>query len=130
MNTRILFGYLFFALSVVLATIQFIKFPQAASFESGQLPLLSITTVVSLMLSFLAIEARTPRSTSVLSFVSFGVAFSALVACAGFAFLNSASMSAVKYTLMLLYAAFYVGLGLAFSLISHKPNATSGDQGA
>ena len=130
MNTRILFGYLFFSLSVVLTALQFIGFPLLGALEGVQLLLLSLTTLASLLLSFLAVETSRRQSASVLSLVSFAVTFIALAACATFALLDLAGMSAVKYSLLLLYAGFYGAVGLVFSFRARKFGATSGNQDA
>jgi multisubunit Na+/H+ antiporter MnhF subunit len=120
MNIRIVFGYLFFLLSVVFCAFQLITLPTAENLEGGRLALQFCTTFVCLVLASLAAQSGHKTAMIGISLVAFTVSFLALLSSGILAMKGAGGMAPIKYAIFLAYGGLYGIFGLAFSLVAGK----------
>jgi hypothetical protein len=120
MSIRILFGYLFFLLSVALCAMQLVTLPAAENLETGRMILQFCSAFVCLALASLAAQSGHKAAMTVVALVAFSVCFLALLGSGILAMKGGGAMTLVKYIIFLLYAGLYGVFGLAFSLVGGK----------
>jgi hypothetical protein len=120
MNVRIVFGYLFFLLSVIFCAFQLITFPAAEPLEGTRLILQFCSAFVCLMLASLAAQSSHKTPALVISVIALGVCFLALLSAGILAMKGSTEMTPVKYVIFIAYAGLYGLFGLAFSFLASK----------
>lgn len=124
MNIRIVFGYLFFLLSVVFCAIQLITLPAAENLEGARLALQFCSVFVCLVLASLAAQSGHKTAMIAISLVAFTVSFLALLTSGILAMKGTEAMTPVKYVIFLAYGGLYGIFGLAFSLVAGKSAKT------
>ena len=124
MKIRIVFGYLFFLLSVIFCAIQLITLSASASLEPTPLLLQFASAVVCLVLGSLAAQSGHRTATITVSVISFSVCFLALLAAGLLAIKGAGEVTPLKYVVFLAYAGFYALFGLAFSFVVGKSEGT------
>jgi hypothetical protein len=124
MNIRIVFGYLFFLLSVVFTAIQLITLPAAENLEGARLALQFCSVFVCLVLASLAAQSGHKTAMIAISLVAFTVSFVALLSSGILAMKGTGSMAPIKYVIFLAYGGLYGIFGLAFSLVAGKSAKT------
>ena len=120
MNIRIVFGYLFFLLSVVFCAFQLITLPAAENLESSRLALQFCSVFVCLVLASLAAQSGHKTAMMAISLVAFTVSFLALLSSGILAMKGTGAMTPIKYAIFLAYGGLYGIFGLAFSLVAGK----------
>jgi hypothetical protein len=121
MNIRIVFGYLFFLLSVVFCAYQLVTLPTAEHVAVTPLVLQFCSALACLLLASLAAQRSHRTATIVLSAIAFGVCFLALLSSGILAMKGTGAMTPVKYVIFLAYGGLYGIFGLACSLLAGKP---------
>jgi len=120
MNIRIVFGYLFFALSIVFGGVQILTFLAAKHLEAVPLILQFFSASACLLLASLAAQSGHKTATTVISVIAFSVCFIALLAGGIMAMIGTTEIATIKYVILLVYGGLYGFFGLAFSLIASK----------
>ena len=120
MNIRIVFGYLFFVLSIIFGGVQLLTLLAAEHLEAVPLILQFFFASVCLLLASLAAQSGYKTATTVISVVAFSVCFIALLAGGIMAMRGSSETAPIKYVIFLVYGGLYGFFGLAFSLLAGK----------
>jgi hypothetical protein len=120
MNIRIVFGFLFFLLSIIFCAVQLITLPASEHLEAVPLILQFFSASVCLLLASLAAQSGHNAGTTAVSVIAFSVCFLALLIGGVMAMRNTAEMAPIKYVIFLAYGGLYGFFGLAFSLLSGK----------
>jgi len=118
MRIRLLFGYLFFLMSIVFCAIQLGTLPNSGPLPGGPLLLQFSTSMVCLLLASLAAQSGSRTGNIAISVIAFSVCFLALLSGGILAFQGSSDLAALKYIILLAYAGFYGAFGLAFSFLT------------
>jgi hypothetical protein len=124
MNIRIVFGYLFFLLSVIFCAFQLITLPAAENLEGVRLALQFCSVFVCLVLASLAAQSSHRAAMLVISLIAFSVCFLALLSSGILAMKGTSGMVPLKYVIFLVYAGLYGIFGLVFSLVAGKSPKT------
>jgi hypothetical protein len=124
MNIRIVFGYLFFLLSVIFCAIQLVALPAAENLEGARLALQFCSVFVCLVLASLAAQSGHKTAMVVISLIAFSVCFLALLSSGILALKGTGGMAPIKYFIFLAYGGLYGIFGLAFSLVAGKSAKT------
>jgi hypothetical protein len=128
MNVRIIFGYLFFLLSVIFCAFQLFTFPAAVPLEDARLILQFCSAFICLMLASLAAQSSRKTPTLVISVISLGVCFLALLSAGILAMKGNTEMTPMKYVIFIAYAGLYGLFGLAFSFLAGKSARNEANQ--
>jgi hypothetical protein len=120
MSIRILFGYLFFLLSVVFCAFQLISLPAAENLEGTRLILPFCSVFICLLLACLAAQSGHKTGMVVISLIAFSVCFLALLSSGILAMKGTGGMVPIKYVIFLAYGGLYGLFGLAFSLVAGR----------
>lgn len=120
MNIRVIFGYLFFLLSIVFGAIQLITLPGAEHLDAVSLILQFFSAAVCLLLASLAAQSGNKAGNTAVAALAFSVSFVALLIGGIMAIKNSSHMAPIKYVIVLVYGGLYGIFGLAFSLLAGK----------
>jgi hypothetical protein len=120
MNIRILFGYLFFLLSVIFCAVQLITLPGADEVEWARLALQFCSVFVCLVLALPAAQSGHRTAMIVISLVSFTVSFLAVLSGGILAIKGTGAMTPVKYLVFLVDGGLYGFFGSIFSLVASK----------
>ena len=118
MKIRIVFGYLFFSLSVVFCAVQLITVSAAERLQPGPLLLQFSSALVCLILGSLAAQSERKAPTAVITVIAFSICFLALVLAGVLAIRGAGEMAPLKFIIFLAYAGLYGLFGLAFSLLA------------
>ena len=118
MKIRIVFGYLFFLLSISFCGIQLGTLPTAGAQNVAPMVLQFSTALVCLLLASLAAQSRYRTGTIAISVVAFSVSFLALLSAGILAIHGTSEMTTLKYILLLTYAGLYGAFGFAFSFLT------------
>lgn len=121
MSVRVLFGYLFLVLGVVLCAYQIASFPFEGGPEQSRLFLLVLLTTVSALLSFLALERRAAPASIVMAFVAFALAFFCVAGCAYCVVSGRTQITPLEYGILFGYAFLFVFIGSLFSIVARGP---------
>ncbi|MEW6159608.1 MAG: hypothetical protein AB1813_19440 [Verrucomicrobiota bacterium] len=124
MNIRVLFGYLFFGLSLLFAGYQFAYFAAVEQTDELRMLLLFVVTLLCLTGGFMSFETHRPSATSALAGIAFLAAALGVVAIAAFVMMGAANLSLAKYAVLFAYACFYGLFGLAYSLLARRNTPT------
>jgi hypothetical protein len=124
MNIRIVFGYLFFLLSVIFCVFQLITLPAAENLEGVRLMLQFCSVFVCLVLASLAAQSSRRAAMLVISLIAFSVCFLALLSSGILAMKGTSGMVPLKYVIFLVYGGLYGIFGLVFSLVAGKSAKT------
>jgi len=124
MKIRVVFGYLFFLLSIVFCAIQLFTLPTSGPMEVSPMVLQFSTSVVCLMLASLAAQSKFRMGTVAICVVAFSVAFLALLTGGILAIHGTSDMTPLRYIILLTYAGFYGAFGLAFSFLTGAPQSS------
>ena len=124
MNIRIVFGCLFFLLSVVFCAFQLLTLPAAENLEGTRLALQFCSAFVCLVLASLAAQCGHKTAMLVISLISFTVCFLAVLSSGILAMKGTGAMTPIKYVIFLAYGGLYGIFGLAFSLVAGKSAKT------
>jgi len=120
MNIRILFGYLFFLLSIIFCVVQLLIVLTSEHVAGLSLILQFCSALTCLLLSSLAIQRSRRTAMVVITAMAFSVCFLALLSGGILAMKGTDEMATVKYVLFLAYAGLYGLFGLACSLLASK----------
>jgi hypothetical protein len=123
MNTRILFGNLFFLLSLFFCAYQLVTLPTAEHLGGVSSLLQFCSTAVCLLLASLAAQSGHKTAMTGISVIAFSVCFLALLIGGILAMKGTSEMTPVKYVIFLAYGGIYGCFGLVFSLIAGKSAA-------
>lgn len=126
MKIRIIFGFLFFLLSIIFCAVQLITLPASEHLEPVPLILQFCSASVCLLLASLAGQSGQKTASTAISVVAFSVCFLALLIGGIMAMKGTGGMAPIKYVIFLAYGGLYGCFGLAFSLLTGK----SGDSEA
>jgi hypothetical protein len=120
MNIRIIFGSLFFLLSIIFCVFQIITLITSERLEGAQLILEFCSALACLLLAPLAVQRNQRTATVVISVIAFGVCFLALLSGGILAMKGTGEIASVKYVIFLAYGGLYGIFGLACSLLVGK----------
>lgn len=120
MNIRIVFGYLFFLLSIIFGAVQLINLLAAEHLEAVPMILQFFSASVCLLLASLAAQSGHKAATTMISVIAFSVCFIALLAGGIMAMRGASEAAPIKYIIFLVYGGLYGFFGLAFSLLAGK----------
>jgi hypothetical protein len=120
MTVRIVFGCLFFLLSVVFCACQLITLPASENPEGTRLLLQFCSVFVCLALASLAAQCGHKTAMVTISLIAFSVCFLALLGGGILAMKGASGMASIKYVIFLAYGGLYGIFGLAFSLMGGK----------
>jgi hypothetical protein len=120
MNIRIVFGYLFFLLSIIFCAVQLITLLAAEHLEAVPLILQFFSASVCLLLASLAAQSGHKTAKTVISVVAFSVCFLALLIGGIMAMRGTSEMAPIKYVIFLVYGGLYGFFGIAFSLLAGR----------
>ena len=120
MKIRIIFGYLFFLLSIVFCALQLATLPASEHLEAVPLILQFFSASVCLLLASLAAQSGNKTATVAISAISFSVCFIALLIGGIMAMKGTGGAAPIKYVIFLAYGGLYGFFGLAFSLLAGK----------
>jgi hypothetical protein len=124
MKIRVVFGYLFFLLSVVLCAAQLFALSSAEHIEAVPLILQACSTTACLLFALPAGQSGHKTAMAVISVIAFGICFLALLVGGLMAMKASSETATIKFVVFLVYGGLYGFFGLIFSLIAGK---SSGD---
>ena len=120
MNIRIIFGYLFFLLSIIFCAFQLITLPALERLDGIPLLLQFASAMVCLLLASLAAQSGRKTATITISVIAFSVCFLAILSGGILAMRGTGEMTPMKYILFLAYGGLYGLFGLAFSVLAGK----------
>lgn len=120
MKIRVVFGYLFFLLSIIFCALQLVTVSAADHLQPGPLLLQFSSALVCLVLGSLAAQADQKAATAAISVIAFSVCFLALLIGGVIAMRGTGEMTPLKFIIFLAYAGFYGLFGLAFSFLAAK----------
>jgi hypothetical protein len=120
MKIRVLFGHLFFFLSIIFCAFQLITLWTARRLEPSPMLLQFSSAVVCLVLGSLAAQSDRRPATIAISVAAFSVCFLALLCGGLLAMWGAGEMAPLKFIIFLAYAGFYGLFGLAFSFLAGK----------
>ena len=120
MNIRVIFGYLFFLLSIIFGCVQLITLSVSDHLEVIPLILQFFSSSVCLLLASLAAQSGHRTATIVVSATAFSVSFVALLVGGIMAMHGANGIAPVKYVIFLVYGGLFGFFGLAFSLLAGK----------
>lgn len=120
MNIRVIFGYLFFLLSIVFGGVQLLTLPGVEHLDAVPLILQFFSAAVCLLLASLAAQPGNRPGNTAVAAIAFSVCFVALLIGGIMAMKNSSNMAPIKYVIVLVYGGLYGIFGLAFSLLAGK----------
>jgi low temperature requirement protein LtrA len=120
MNIRIVFGYLFFLLSIIFCAVQLVTLLAAEHLEAVPLILQFFSASVCLLLASLAAQSGHKTAKTVISVVAFSVCFLALLIGGIMAMRGTSEMAPIKYVIFLVYGGLYGFFGIAFSLLAGR----------
>jgi uncharacterized protein involved in response to NO len=120
MNIRIIFGYLFFLLSILFCAVQLVTLLAAEHLEAVPLILQFSSASACLLLASLAAQSGHKAATTMISVVAFSVCFVALLAGGIMAMKGTSETAPLKYVIFLVYGGLYGFFGVAFSLLAGK----------
>ena len=121
MNVLIIFGSLFFLLSIIFCVFQIITLLISEHLEGAQLILQFCSALACLLLASLAVQRNQRTATVVISVIAFGVCFLALLSGGILAMKSTGEIASVKYVIFLAYGGLYGIFGLACSLLAGQP---------
>jgi hypothetical protein len=121
MNVRVVFGYVFFLLSVVFCAFQLVTLPRAE--QPAVVPVgLQFTSVLAcLLLASLAAQRGHRVANLAVAVVAFSVCALALLVAGTLAMGETDKAVPIKYAVLLAHAGLYGFCGLVFSLLAGKP---------
>jgi hypothetical protein len=120
MNIRVIFGYLFFLLSIIFGGVQLITLSMSDHLEPVPLILQFFSSSVCLLLASLAAQSGHKVAATAVSVIAFSVCFISLL-IGGIMAMNGAGGTApIKYVIFLAYGGLFGFFGLAFSLLAGK----------
>lgn len=123
MNIRIVFGYLFFLLSIIFCAFQLINLPASKHMDGIPLLLQFSSALVCLLLASLAAQSGNKTATITVSVIALSVCFLAILSGGILAMRGAGEMTPIKYVIFLAYGGLYGLFGLAFSVFAGKtPN--------
>jgi|ERR1039457_390293 hypothetical protein len=120
MNIRIVFGYLFFLLSIIFCAFQLVTLTASEHLEAVPLILQFFSASVCLLLASLAAQSGNKTATIAISVIAFSVCFLALLIGGIMAMRGTSEMAPIKYVIFLAYGGLYGFFGVAFSLLAGK----------
>ena len=120
MNIRVIFGYLFFLLSIFFGGFQILSLPRADHLDAVPLILQFFSAAVCLLLASLAAQSGNKIGNTAIAAVAFSVCFVALLIGGIMAIRSTSGIAPIKYVIVLVYGGLYGIFGLAFSLLSGK----------
>jgi hypothetical protein len=120
MKIRVIFGYLFFLLSIIFGGVQLVTLSMSDHLEAVPLILQFFSSSVCLLLASLAAQSGHKIATTVVSAIAFSVCFIALLIGGIMAIKSSGGMAPIKYVIFLAYGGLFGFFGLAFSLLAGK----------
>jgi uncharacterized protein involved in response to NO len=123
MNIRIVFGYLFFLLSLFFCAHQLVTLPTTEHLGGVSLLLQFCSTAVCLLLASLAAQSGHKIAMTGIAVIAFSVCFLALLIGGILAIKETSEMTPIKYFIYLAYGGIYGGFGLAFSFIAGRSAA-------
>ncbi len=120
MKIRVIFGYLFFLLSIIFGGVQLITLSMSDHLEAVPLILQFFSSSVCLLLASLAAQSGHKIATTAVSAIAFSVCFIALLIGGIMAIYGASGMAPIKYVIFLAYGGLFGFFGLAFSLLAGK----------
>lgn len=130
MNIRILFGYLFFLLSVIFCVLQLYVVLTSEHVAGMSLVLQFCSALACLLLASLAIQRGHRAAMMLISALAFSVCFLALLSSGILAMRGTGETAAIKYIVFLAYGGLYGIFGLACSLLAGKSATTEAGKDA
>ena len=121
MNIRIIFGSLFFLLSIIFCVFQLITLLGSEHLEGTQMILQFCSALACLLLASLAVQRSQRTSMIITSAIAFSICFIALLSGGILAMKGTAETASIKYVIILAYGGLYGIFGLACSLLAGQP---------
>ena len=128
MNIRIIFGYLFFLLSIIFCAFQLITLPASEHMDGIPLLLQFASALVCLLLASLAAQSGQKTATVTISVIALSVCFLAILSGGILAMRGTGEMTPIKYLIFLAYGGVYGFFGLAFSVLAGKAAKEEADK--
>ena len=128
MNIRIIFGYLFFLLSIIFCAFQLITLPGSEHMDGIPLLLQFASALVCLLLASLAAQSGHKTATTTISVIALSVCFLAILSGGILAMRGTGEMTPIKYLIFLSYGGLYGFFGLAFSVLAGKAAKEEADK--